>query len=139
MKLTRRKDPNAEEQEIDVTPLVDCVFLLLSFFMVSSSMKGNPDHNIPAAVHGVGVDPRGSTEVRIIAADPSPIIMLNNRESSLEEVRPFVEQGLQKGHNMVVVKADRDIQHGFVQKVARAAAAVEGVRLSLGVQDKKAE
>jgi hypothetical protein len=28
------------DDEIDITPMIDCVFLLLIFFMVTSTMKG---------------------------------------------------------------------------------------------------
>jgi biopolymer transport protein ExbD len=133
------KPRKAEETDIDVTPLVDCVFLLLSFFMLTSPMKGDPDRNVPAASHGVGVDPLATTAIRIVDAEPSPRILLDNRESTIDDIRPFVEAGVRKGHNLVVIKADRKVPCGLVQKVAKAATAVEGVQFSLGVQDKKSQ
>jgi biopolymer transport protein ExbD len=131
------KTRKAPESDIDVTPLVDCVFLLLSFFMMTSPMKGNPDRNVPAAAHGVGVNPNGTTSIRIVESEPTPKILLDNHESTIDEVRPFVEAGLRKGHGLVVIKADRKVPCGLVQKVAKAATSVEGVQFSLGVQDKK--
>jgi biopolymer transport protein ExbD len=125
------------ESDIDVTPLVDCVFLLLSFFMMTSPMRGNPDRNVPATEHGIGVNPNGATSVRIVDAEPSPRILLDNKESTLDDVRPYVEAGRRKGHSLVIIKADRKIPHGFVQKVAKAVNSVEGVKFSIGVQDKK--
>ena len=125
------------ETDIDVTPLVDCVFLLLSFFMLTSPMKGDPDRNVPAAAHGVGVDLQGTTAIRIVDAEPNPRILLDNRESTIDDIRPFVEAGVRKGHSLVVIKADRKVPCGLVQKIAKAATAVEGVQFSLGVQDKK--
>src|ERR1700690_613062 len=79
----RRKTP---ETDIDVTPLVDCVFLLLSFFMMTSPMKGNPARNVPPAQHGIGVNPNGATSIRIVEAEPTPKIMLDNHESTLDDV-----------------------------------------------------
>ncbi len=64
------KKRKVDETDIDVTPLVDCVFLLLSFFMMTSPMKGNPDRNIPTAYHGIGVDPNGTTAIRISRGSP---------------------------------------------------------------------
>ena len=132
---TKKREPI--EADIDVTPLVDCVFLLLAFFMMTSPMKGNPDRNVPAAQHGIGVNPNGATAIRIVEAEPTPKIMLDNHESTLDDVRPFVEAGLRKGRTLVVIKADRKVACGLVQKVAKAATSVEGVHFSLGVQDKK--
>jgi biopolymer transport protein TolR len=131
-----RKPP---ESDIDVTPLVDCVFLLLAFFMMTSPMKGNPDRNLPSALHGVGINPKGATTIRIAEAEPAPRIFLDERESSVEDVRPFVEEGLRKGHSVVVIKADRKIPCGLVQKVAKAISSVEGARFCIGVLDKKPE
>jgi biopolymer transport protein ExbD len=133
------KSRKLPETDIDVTPLVDCVFLLLSFFMLTSPMKGDPDRNVPAAAHGVGVDPLGTTAIRIVDAEPNPRILLDNRESTVDDIRPFVEAGVRKGHTLVVIKADRKVPCGLVQKVAKAATAVAGVQFSLGVQDKKTQ
>jgi biopolymer transport protein ExbD len=129
-----RKSPEAD---LDITPMIDCVFLLLIFFMVSSTMRGNADQNVPGAEHGVGVDARGATTVRIEAGDPAPRILLDKRESTVDDVRSFVEEGMQRGHSLVVIKADREVPHGFVQQVTRAVNTVEGVKFSIGVQDKK--
>lgn len=129
-----RKPPDAD---LDITPMIDCVFLLLIFFMVSSTMRGNVDDKVPQAEHGLGVDARGIITVRIVEADPSPRIMLGNRESSVDEVKTFVEEGRARGLELVVIKADREVPHGFVQSVARVVNDVEGVKFSIGVQDKK--
>jgi biopolymer transport protein TolR len=129
-----RKSPEAD---LDITPMIDCVFLLLIFFMVSSTMRGNADQNVPGAKHGVGVDTRSVSTVRIEAADPAPRILLDNRESTLDDVRAFVEEGMQSGNSLVVIKADREVPHGFVQQVTRVVNSVEGVKFSIGVQDKK--
>ncbi len=131
------KSRPSPESDIDVTPLVDCVFLLLSFFMMTSPMKGNPDKNVPAAQHGIGVNPNGATSIRIVESEPSPRILLDNKESALEDIPAFVEAGLRQGRPLVIVKADRKIPCGLVQKVARAISSVEGAKFAVGVQDKR--
>jgi biopolymer transport protein TolR len=130
------KPRKVEESDIDVTPLVDCVFLLLSYFMLTSPM-GNTNGNLPSAVHGIGVDPTATTAIRIAEGEPTPRILLDQHEGALDDVKPYVEAGVRKGHMLVVIKADRKVPCGFVQKVAKAATSVEGVQFSLGVLDKK--
>ena len=39
---SRKKKP----QEMDMAPMIDCVFLLLIFFMVSSVMKNEPSFTV---------------------------------------------------------------------------------------------
>ena len=91
------------------------------------------------AIKNVGVDPVGTTAIRVVDAEPNPRILLDNRESTIDDIRPFVEAGVRKGHTLVVIKADRKVPCGLVQKIAKAATAVEGVQFSLGVQDKKSK
>lgn len=131
------KQRKPDDSEIDVTPLVDCVFLLLSFFMLTSPLKGNPDRNIPAAANGVGVNPFGVITIRINGTAENPKILLDRREARLDEVRPYVEEEVKRGHRLAVIKADGTIPVGIVQKVVQEATSVEGVKYSFGVRDKR--
>ena len=42
----RKKNPEPDT-EIDITPMIDVTFQLLIFFMVTSTMQGNPPAEIP--------------------------------------------------------------------------------------------
>ena len=89
-----RKPPEAD---IDVTPLVDCVFLLLAFFMMTSPMKGNPDRNLPTAQHGGPINPNSATTVSITEAEPNPRIYLDDRESTRRRHSSLRRGGSAKG------------------------------------------
>lgn len=128
--------------ELDLTSLIDVVFLLLIFFMVSSTMKGTPDVDVPQAHFGTGVPERTATIVTIQreGLGGPPIIILGDGrgpEGNLDSVRSYVEQGLRENRTHVIIKAERDIPTGFVQQVAKSATQVEGVRLNIGVQEKR--
>lgn len=132
----------ALDGELDLTSLIDVVFLLLIFFMVSSTMKGTPDVDVPEAHFGTGVAERAATIVTIRreGLGGPPIILLGDGrgpEGSTESVRAYVEQGLRENRNHVIIKAERDIPHGFVQQVARSVSQVEGIRFNIGVQEKR--
>ena len=79
------------EADLDITPMIDVTFLLLIFFMVTSTMQ-TPDLDVPAAKHGVGVDSSGAIILQIKSGSPSPTIFLDDKtEGTLEEVRARVE------------------------------------------------
>lgn len=131
------------EGDLDFTSLIDVVFLLLIFFMVTSTMRGTPDIDMPQAHFGTGVPSRQATIITILQNPASnfttPMIILGDGrgpETDVEGVRAYVEEGLRANHTQVIIKAERDIPHGFVQQVARQVAAVEGVQFNIGVQDK---
>lgn len=135
----------SEGADLDITPMIDVTFLLLIFFMVASTMQAQTDLNVPAAKHGEGVPADTSTEIIVLApqsATETPRILLGDLkgpEGTVDDVRRFVEEGLRQGKTEVVVKADRDVPSGFVQRVLKAISEVEGVQFSIGVQDEQSK
>ena len=121
--------------------MIDVVFLLLIFFMVTSTMQASSDLEIPAAKHGVGLESDKTTVIIVrnpVSEGALPVIVLENgNEVSLEEVTSEVQQQMQKNISQVIIKADGRVTHGFVQEVIRAVTQVEGVGYSLAVRDKK--
>ena len=142
----QRRRPGGSDTDLDITPMIDVTFLLLIFFMVSSTMQGTPDFDIPVAKHGVGLGTKSATIISIRAADrgAAPTIHLgdvagNPPEGTLDNVRRYVEEGLEENRRSVIIKAEGDVPHGFVLEVERAIAAIEGVEFNIGVQDKPSE
>lgn len=130
------------DDEIDITPMIDCVFLLLIFFMVTSTMKGTPDMDLPTAHYGTGVPSGNATIVtirRTEAGGPPAILLGDGRgpETDLAGLKQYVEESLQKTKRHVIIKAERDIPHGFVQEVTRVVNDIEGTIFNVGVQEKR--
>jgi len=122
--------------------MIDVTFLLLIFFMVTSTMQPNEALDIPTSVHGLGVEANSAILITISAGDP-PLINLvedKNQTEDPETVGPYVQSRMQQGRKHVIIKAERLVRHGFVQKVTREANAVtkefEGARFSIAVEDK---
>jgi len=130
------------EGDLDITPMIDVTFLLLIFFMVSSTMQGKPDLDVPVAKHSVGIDSKGAAVVTIFAAASSaelPRIVLGDvkgEEGDLNAVRRYIEDQVREGRHKAVVKAEGDVPHGVVEEVAKTIKSVEGVELYMGVGDK---
>lgn len=139
--IIRRK---VVEADLDITPMIDVVFLLLIFFMVSSTMQKPADNDPPPAVNGVGVESRGAVTISINKPTdpqtPPEILLSNGKPGSLEEVTADIKAAKAEGIGGkpledVIIKADRDVKHGFVTKVMRAVNEVEGMHLHVQVKD----
>ncbi|MFM8286802.1 MAG: ExbD/TolR family protein [Planctomycetaceae bacterium] len=129
--------------EMDITPMIDCVFQLLIFFMVASNMSGQTEANLPPAQTGVGVETQKSTVITVRAVpgsgagnwqmflDPDQVNPVD-MATVQQQVRQKVGQGLPD----VVIKAERGLSHGTVQEVARGVNEIEGVRFYVGVKDR---
>lgn len=133
----------APDGELDITSLIDCVFLLLIFFMVTSTMTGEKELDVPPARLSMNSQMDGATMLFIVA-DPSggtAQIFIGDGEApvALEVVRQTIEAATQqvppKMH--VIINAERAVKSGFVQEVARTITSVEGVKFSVGVKEGK--
>lgn len=130
--------------EVDMTAMIDCTFLLLIFFMVCSTMQSQPDLDLPIAMHSLGVDTQTAEVITILAgtAQTGPRILLGDgagEEATIEEIRGFVSDAVSAGRSQIVVKAEGDVTHGFLEDVVRQIGAVEGAQLFVGVGDEPVE
>jgi len=136
------RERSVYDADLDITPMIDVTFLLLIFFMVTSTMQPDEALDIPTSVHGLGVETNSAILITISAGEP-PLINLVEDKNLTEDhttVGPYVQARMQQGRKHVIIKAERLVQHGFVQKVTREANAVikefEGARFSIAVDDK---
>ncbi|GIX03118.1 MAG: biopolymer transporter ExbD [Planctomycetaceae bacterium] len=138
------KKRRSMDGEVDITPMIDCTFLLLIFFMVTSTMQGGKELDLPAAVNSLGVNTEGAAIITIYAPDaeqPPKIIVENfdtkqNTEVDLTGAKTFIAQAVANGRQKIVVKAEGDVPHRVVDEVARLVGEVEGAEFYVGVSDK---
>lgn len=83
--MMRQRTPRDDTQSIDLSPLIDCVFLLLIFFMVTATFNKDMslDINRPAATSAT---PASSKAIRIYIDDNGAIWLAGER------VRPWMIQ-----------------------------------------------
>ena len=51
-----RRKRSLPDTEIDITPMIDVTFQLLIFFMVTSTMQGNPPADLPPSKSGGSIE-----------------------------------------------------------------------------------
>ena len=64
-----------EDDQLDITPMIDVTFLLLIFFMVTSTMQAEQALDVPTADHGLGIEANSAIVVIIRQGEP-PLIEL---------------------------------------------------------------
>ena len=126
---TRRPDP-----VIDVTPMIDIVFQLVLFFMVSTTFVSSP---------GIQVDlPRSSAEV--VLSDKKDIsiwmtvdgaVYVNDAPVTFETLEGLLMTAARRDTNtLVVVKADTGVEHGRVVTVMDLARTKGLTRLAIATE-----
>src|SRR6516225_2698057 len=128
--LLRRQAADERDEHIDMTPMVDVVFQLMTFMLFSVQMTGGEKVDVPTARHGVGVEERAATFLTLLKpASPGaePRLLLGHGEgpaATVDQARQFVRDGLREGRRKVILQADGAVPHGAVVRIAAALAEV---------------
>lgn len=127
-----------DEVDLDITPLIDVVFLLLIFFMVSTTFEHNSEINItlpssskeiteakPDAVN-VGLDAQGNVYIN----DKSLV------NAQLETIKAALSDAL-VGLNEppIIISADSNATHQSVVRVMDAARQLGLVKITFATQE----
>ena len=123
-----------EAEDINITPLIDVVFILLIFFMVTTTFQREADLavNLPQASKESQPKKDAPLEVVITAQGRFFIAGQELVNSRLETVKQALKE-VASGHKdkPLVVRADAATPHQFVVTAMDAAAQVGLVRLSI--------
>ncbi|MBD3674839.1 MAG: biopolymer transporter ExbD [Planctomycetaceae bacterium] len=135
-----KRQRGGSSTELDITPMIDVTFLLLIFFMVTSTMSSQQRVDVPPARNGVNVEQ--TSAILIVIRSPlttggEPTIELNGEERTLSDVGPFVREENAAGKTNVVVRAGREVPHGFVRQVIQEANLIDELEFSFGVEDER--
>ena len=111
--MARRHATREEEAEINITPMLDIVFIMLIFFIVTTSF-----------IRETGIDPQrpealtASQQARgniLIGISATGQIWMDKREVALEAVRQRVEQARNESpESTVVIIADERSETGIL-------------------------
>jgi biopolymer transport protein ExbD len=145
--LIRRKAPS-QDAEFDITAMVDLVFMMNIYFLVTFITVALAEVNLPAAANVTALDADTAVVVTIIrgidgqTADVflgpddkgTPLRDANAQEQGIHKL---VEEGVAAGKTAVLLKAEKDVRLRDLFRVATAAT-VEGVTLHVSVLEKDA-
>lgn len=123
--------------QLDIAPLIDCVLLLLLFFMLSSSMISPTAIKVNLPASGAATAQKGRS-VRI-AIDKSGAVFWQGKAVVMEELEERIAKlATVEPDTLVVLDADREVNHGRVVRVMSLAHKHGLTRLAIAaVKEKK--
>ena len=125
--MRRKNRKKVEDSALDLTPMMDIVFIMLIFFIVTTSFvkETGVEVNRPNASTAVR-DERGNILIAITANDE---IWIDKRRVDLRSVRANVERlKAENPEGSVIIQADKSSKTGFLVET------MDQVRLA-GVQN----
>jgi biopolymer transport protein ExbD len=134
MRIQRR---SIKKARIEIIPMIDTIFFLLVFFMIStlsmSQFKGMPV-NLPKATAGQ----QAPAESAAITIDKDGRLFLNQQAIDQASLGDALRQELTKNAEMlVVINADDGVQHGQVVEVMDIARGANVAKMAIAVKPKE--
>lgn len=131
-RFTQNAADDSGDSTIDISPLMDCVFILLIFFIVTTTFVEET---------GVEVDkPQAASSVRLektsilIALTEKGEVVYGGREIGISGVQPLVKRMLQKEDVPVIVQADSAADSGLLVRIIDEAKLAGAMKVSVATR-----
>ena len=132
--MKRRIIKKNEESEINITPMLDIVFIMLIFFIVTTSFVKEISIDVNRPTKSPIKEQKKSDVISVRILD-SGQILIQERLISLDAVRANIESSLAlKPQASVVVVSDRDADAGLLVRVIDQSRLAGASSVSLAAQ-----
>ena len=127
------KEDNNNKNKIDILPMIDIIFSILAFLIISSLYL--------TRVETVSVElPKASNSITQnkkfvnISIDKGGNLFINKKRTRLQEMKVKVVNLTNKNKNLVVLNADKNVSHGYVISVLDVLRSIDGLKLAISTK-----
>jgi biopolymer transport protein ExbD len=132
-----QKKGNLKKARIEIIPMIDTIFFLLVFFMISTlsmSRFTGVQVNLPKAASGS----QPPTETVVVSLTKDNQLFFNKTQMSVDSLRESLRTELAKNSELlVVINADDGVEHGKVVEIMDQARQTGATKLSIAVKPKE--
>ena len=130
------KEDNKSENQINILPMIDIIFAILSFFIISSLFLTRIDSikvNLPKSSTSV----REKNKPQIITIDNNERIYFNSNEISLKNISALIRKNIVNLEEpLVILRADTSVKHGFIINLLDELRKIENLKIGISTEKK---
>ena len=130
------KDNNESENSINILPMIDIIFAILSFFIISSLYLKRIDSikvNLPKSSTAI----RERNKPQIITIDNNEKIYFNSNEISLENISALIRTNIGNLQEpIVILRADTSVKHGLIVNLLDELRKLENLKIGISTEKK---
>lgn len=134
--LSRKRESLTRDEGPDLTPLIDCVFLLLIFFMVTTVFKQpySLQVELPQARQATIVE-----EKKLVASiDKSGAMELNRQLVSMAKLPTLLAREKETTRSLtLIIRTDKKTRHGLVLEVMEIAKRLDVDKVVLATEEEE--
>ena len=128
------KEKDETEYSINILPMIDIIFAILSFFIISSLYLTRIDSikvNLPKSSTAV----REQNKPQIITIDNNENIYFNSREISLTNMSSIIRTNIENLEEpIVILRADTSVKHGFIVNLLDELRKIENLKIGISTE-----
>ena len=130
--LYYKEDINKESQ-INILPMIDIIFAILSFLIVSTLYLSEVN-TIPVELPIATSSITQNDDFIMISIDNIGNLFINKKKILLEDLRKTILNLMDKSSKVIVLNADKNVSHGVVIKVLDSLRRVEGLNIAISTK-----
>ena len=125
------KEKNENADLINILPMIDIIFAILSFFIISSLYLTRIDSikvNLPKSSTAV----REQNKPQIITVDSNERIYFNSNEISLKNIYAIIQTNIENLEEpIVILRADTSVKHGLIVNLLDELRKIENLKIGI--------
>ncbi len=125
------KEGNDPENSINILPMIDIIFAILSFFIISSLYLTKIDSikvNLPKS----STAEREENKPQIISIDSNEKIYFESNEITLNNLSSLIREDLNKFQEpIIILRADASVKHGFIVSILDELRKIEKLKIGI--------
>ena len=125
------KEENQNENSINILPMIDIIFAILSFFIISSLYLTKVDSikvNLPKSSSAK----REQNKMQIITVDKNQKIYFQSNEISFKNIYLSVQKYTEKMEDpLVILRADDSVNYGFIINIIDQLRKIENLKIGI--------
>ena len=130
------KEKNETGDSINILPMIDIIFAILSFFIISSLYLTRIDSikvNLPKSSTAV----REQNKPQIITVDSNERIYFNSNEISLKNINVIIRTNIENLEEpIVILRADTSVKHGLIVNLLDELRRIENLKVGISTEKK---
>ena len=128
------KEKNETGDSINILPMIDIIFAILSFFIISSLYLTRIDSikvNLPKSSTAV----REQNKPQIISVDINERIYFNSNEISLKNIYSIIRKNTENLElPTVIIRADSSVKHGLIVNLLDELRKIENLKVGISTE-----
>ena len=127
------KEDIGNKSKIDILPMIDIIFSILAFLIISSLYLTRVDTislDLPKASNSI----KQNNKFVNISIDKSGNLFINKKRIKFQDIKVKVVNLTNENKNLVVLNADKNVSHGYVISVIDVLRSIDGLKIAISTK-----